>query len=69
MPSCINDRVTLEVNRCNAVVASNQSEQSTRRHIHDDGHDGQGRAQGLGVDRTVITDHVTLTFVASGGGV
>ena len=43
-----NDRVTQNVNRCNAVVASSQSEQSIKHHRHDDGLDGQGRAQKAG---------------------
>ena len=48
MPSCSNDRVTQKVNRCNAVVASSQREQWNRNDRRDDGHVGQGRAQGAG---------------------
>ena len=48
MLSCSNDRVTPKVNRCDAVVASSQSEQWNRHHRHGDGHGGQSRAQRVG---------------------
>ena len=69
MPSCSNDRVTQKVNRCNAVVASSQSEQGKRHHRHDDGHKEQDRAQGARDRSDGYHRSLGFDFLSSLGGI
>ena len=57
------------VNRCNAVFVSSQIKQWNTNHRHDDGHDGQGRAQGAGDRYDGYHNSLGFDFLSSLGGV